>query len=302
MSFTEQVAYKRNTPISRRSCKASWVKRIVLTNAILVCFMVTTAIAQNSASAASNQLVKDHARPPELTWPPRNDANLRKQVSIPEGKPLLFRDAHGGRLSEEAFLAALPSAGGFAMNGTDGPVVQLTLQAPNAPLPKKRPFQVNRGDLMPPLAGTTIDGKPFGSRDFLGRTTLVNFLYAGCTYCIEEVPVLNQFAAENPSIQTVAITYDDPVMMRDFVEKWHFSWPVVAGEVDYVEKLGLWVYPSLAVVDSKGRLLGYGTSGDIHQKHQALTSADIKAWIARVSGGGEVLPRENASATGDTAH
>jgi len=138
---------------------------------------------------------------------------------------------------------------------------------------------------MPALAGSTLDGKPFGSHQFLGRPTLVNFVYAGCTYCIEEVPVLNQFAAENPSIQTVAITYDDPVLMKEFVTKWHFHWPVVAGQVDYTEKLGLWEYPSLALIDANGRLIGYDASAYVHKKNQALTAADIVAWVARVSAG-----------------
>lgn len=258
------------------------MKRLFLEAVLVTSFAATTAFAQQSASSAPPPPTGTHAKPAEQAWPPRNDAQLRHSFVLPQGKPILFRDAHGGRISEESFLAALPAAGGFAMNGSDAIVVQLTLNVPGKPLPKQQPFRLNRGDLLPVLAGTTIDGRPFGSRNFIGRTTLVNFVFAGCTYCIEEVPVLNQFALENPSIQTVAITYDDPVLMRDFVSKWHFNWPVVAGEVDYVDKLGLWVYPSLALVDTKGRLAGYIPSGDIHKNHE-LTASDITAWVARVS-------------------
>jgi len=262
------------------------MKRLFLEAMFVSSFAATTAFAQQSASSAPHLPSTTHAPLAAQGWPPRNDADLRKGFSIPRGKPILFRDAHGGRISEESFLAALPASSGFSFNGNDAIVVQMTLHVPGQPLPKPQPLRLNRGDLLPVLAGSTIDGKPFGTQNFLGRTTLVNFVYAGCTYCIEEVPVLNQFALENPSIQTVAITYDDPVLMREFVTKWHFNWPVVAGEVDYVDKLGLWVYPSLALVDTKGRLVGYIPSGDIHKNHE-LTASDIKAWVARVSASDE---------------
>lgn len=259
------------------------MKRLFLEAMLVSSFAVTTAFAQQSASTAPPPPMETHVKPAEQAWPPRNDAQLRHSFTIPEGKTILFRDAHGERISEEGFLAALPTAGGFSFNGNDAIAVQMTLNVPGKPLPKQQPFRLNRGDLMPALAGTTIDGRPFSSQNFLGRTTLVNFVYAGCTYCIEEVPVLNQFALENPSIQTVAITYDDPVLMREFVSKWHFKWPVVAGEVDYVDKLDLWEYPSLALIDTKGRLVGFSASAYVHKKNQALTASDIKAWVARLS-------------------
>ncbi|MEB0032700.1 TlpA disulfide reductase family protein [Undibacterium sp. RTI2.1] len=58
----------------------------------------------------------------------------------------------------------------------------------------KAKYAINAGDTFPPSTLKTLDEKTLDNRELTGRYTLVNFFFADCAPCIQELPLLNAFA------------------------------------------------------------------------------------------------------------
>ncbi len=150
----------------------------------------------------------------------------------------------------------------------------------NAPDPPAGIQPVRRGERLPQitlpgLAGdaTTLDGL----RD--GRPLLINFWASWCAPCIEEMPELQRFAADQGGngTQVVGIALDDAAAVIRFLQKVPVSYPILldqAGPADSSVRLGnpAGVLPYSVLVSVDGRLL--------KQRIGPFGHGEIDAWAA----------------------
>jgi len=90
------------------------------------------------------------------------------------------------------------------------------------------------GKAVPPLAGTTIDGKPFNIDDYRGRYVVVNFFATWCVPCIQEHPELvafqEQHAATGDAVVVSVAFNDTEENIRAFFATNGGNWPVIGGD------------------------------------------------------------------------
>lgn len=151
--------------------------------------------------------------------------------------------------------------------------------------------KIKVGDTFPAFKLATADGKNMTESVFQGKLTLLNFYFDKCEPCIKETPELNRFAQNYPAVQTIAITFDSAKQAQDYVAQHQFAWPIlVEGDKLIRTDIGLSSYPSFALVDGQGKVLGLGSSIEIGiYDHKA--EAALVAWIAKLTDGKSVVQK-----------
>ena len=89
---------------------------------------------------------------------------------------------------------------------------------------------IARGQVVPNVTGTTLDGTPFDLTTLRGHPVLLNFWGPSCAPCVEEMPLLAKLAAKHAAdgFMVVGILTDDPVEpARAFVVDHGATWPTV---------------------------------------------------------------------------
>ena len=108
----------------------------------------------------------------------------------------------------------------------------------------------------PELDLIDLDGNAVRDVDFRGHELLVNFFYAECAPCIEEVPALNEFARLYPDIRVLAMTFDEPQIASQYARDHGFEWPIVPGAKEFIDSAGVDEFPTFVLIDNAGRLVG----------------------------------------------
>jgi cytochrome c biogenesis protein CcmG/thiol:disulfide interchange protein DsbE len=89
---------------------------------------------------------------------------------------------------------------------------------------------IAKGQAVPAVVGTTLDGQGFDLASLRGRPVVLNFWGPSCVPCVTEFPLLQAklgaHAAEGLAI--VGVLTDDPTEpARDFVARLGATWPTV---------------------------------------------------------------------------
>jgi cytochrome c biogenesis protein CcmG/thiol:disulfide interchange protein DsbE len=112
-------------------------------------------------------------------------------------------------------------------------VLQLARSLPPAsgsPAPSDGGGLIARGQPVPNIAGTTLDGQAFDLSSLRGRPVIVNFWDAGCVPCRDEFPLLlsKVRAHAGDGLAVVGVLFvNAPGPARDFVAEFHATWPTV---------------------------------------------------------------------------
>jgi thiol-disulfide isomerase/thioredoxin len=233
-----------------------WLKLIV---AVLVCFAATRSIAQDSLTS---------------------DSKFRSGLNLKASTRLIFRDENGAKISEAEFLRR-HGGEAFTYNGDEsGGFAVFTLATLAHPWQNGKSSALV-GQKFPTFSLHSLDKNHMTNLDFRGSLTVVDFFFVDCGACIQEIPILNSYKASHPGVNTLAITYDSAEAAKLYVDKWRFDWCVIPDAVNLVNKLGIWVYPTLALVDRQGKLVALSSGHDLHEPNQALTDKDIARWVER---------------------
>lgn len=119
-----------------------------------------------------------------------------------------------------------------------------------------------RGEPVPAFALAGLDGKPVElPKAYAGRPLLINVWASWCGPCIEEMPELQRFHAEqgDNGVQVVGIALDDADAVREFLKKVPVAYPLfldAAGPADAGVRLGnpKGVLPYSVLISADGRL------------------------------------------------
>src|SRR5689334_15778373 len=135
-----------------------------------------------------------------------------------------------------------------------------------------------RGNPVPNIAGTTLDGATVDLAALRGHPVLINFWGPSCVPCREEMPLLAQKAVAHADsgLVIVGVLMDDPVEpARTFEKEFGATWQTVIDPDGAIKRAyRVLLRPQSYFVDANGILrsiqIGYLTDADF-ERQLALT-------------------------------
>lgn len=195
-----------------------------------------------------------------------------------------YRDVDGTLLSFAEFQKKLPNLS-FAMekrkNGEQSSaIVKLqSLKTKATPLPKPK---LTAGSAFPAFKLRASDDTVIDNASLHGRYTVLSFYFADCAPCIQEVPMLNEFAARNKEFGALAITFDSVQETKKFADRTGLSWRTLPGADELIKQVGVKAYPTIALLDPKGIVVAIDTGVEIKGEGHALDKWVQKAMASRL--------------------
>ena len=117
--------------------------------------------------------------------------------------------------------------------------------------------------LAPDFAAVSLDGKPIGKAQLVGKPYVVNFFASWCPPCRSEIPDMvslqNQYSSKGFTFIGVAVNESEQAI-RDFISSNHISYPVVMATPQLRSAFGRYVdggirgIPTSFVVNTSGRI------------------------------------------------
>lgn len=113
----------------------------------------------------------------------------------------------------------------------------------------------------PDASFVTLEGKSVSMADLRGKVVLVNFWATSCPGCIKEMPDLietyNQYKGKGFEIVAVAMQYDPPSYVLNFVQTRQLPFPVVLDvKGEHARAFGnVQVTPTAFLIGKKGEVL-----------------------------------------------
>ncbi len=210
---------------------------------------------------------------------------FRSGMALDSVKDVRYVGEAGEDISFGQFLAAVQAGGSFSKlvdTGKSLAVITLNAKAVGAPdlaapTATAQALKFPISTLLPPITTRDLahrlpvlaNGKNY---------TLVSFFFAECVPCIHEIPALNAMMGIRKDLDVVSVTFDPEPVASEFVRKRGLRTSVVPDSQDYIESLGVTVYPTLMLVSPEGRLMGVRSSY-APAAGQDAGVAELKAWI-----------------------
>jgi hypothetical protein len=218
------------------------------------------------------------------------ESDFRGTLGVTEQVRLSYRGVDCKALSFEEFAEAMLVKGARSdvERALDGTAVTVTIRKAGAgecPSPYPPITQ------MPAFELRDLAGKPVTAASLMGRPTLINFYFADCKPCILEVGPLNRFAADRPDMNFVAVTFDEPETARAFVARYRFKWRVVPGAREFIDRVRVKQYPTMALFDGTGRLLGMRRGGVRDELEAATVAPQLARWVDGLLRSSKAAPR-----------
>jgi thiol-disulfide isomerase/thioredoxin len=149
-------------------------------------------------------------------------------------------------------------------------VDQLDLLDQPGLLPTKVP------DRLPPFTLSGLDGKPVSSRQWDGRSLVLNFWATWCAPCRREIPMLKELSGAwaNRGMTIVGVAVDHREAVSKFADEFKVSYPILVGEedaLDLAKDLGVEtpVFPFTVFTDRQGEVVALYI-GELHPAQASL--------------------------------
>ena len=118
---------------------------------------------------------------------------------------------------------------------------------------------LEQGDTPPQFELETLDGEPLSLEDVKGKKVIVNFWATWCGPCREEMPVFEEYDAQNEDVVVVAVnmTHKDSNVEKitDFVNEYGLTFPVLLDKTGEVSKAYEVInIPSTYFLDEEGMI------------------------------------------------
>lgn len=104
----------------------------------------------------------------------------------------------------------------------------------------------------------TLDGDTITKEDIMGKTVVINFWATWCDPCRNEIPQLNSLVdkfSNDSSVIFVAISDENPVTVKSFVEKNEFKYIVCAGGKDMFKEYNIYGIPVHMIISPLGYIV-----------------------------------------------
>lgn len=207
------------------------------------------------------------------------DPKMISMLGLDNYKTIRLLDINGTPLTTQEFMERL-SGNSFSIskNSSNGSAsLRITATDPTSAIPKK--IGLNVGDKLPDLKLTDVEGRTH-TWESLGRKPVVlNFFFAECAPCIEEVPELNTLGKNNPDIAVLAVTFDNKATTVRFIQRHGLQWPTVTDARPFIKKLGVTGYPTTLLVSPQRTLIAFKSGGGVALEGLATTNNGLETWV-----------------------
>jgi thiol-disulfide isomerase/thioredoxin len=107
-----------------------------------------------------------------------------------------------------------------------------------------------------PLTGlVALDGNMISIETLKGKPTLINFWFAKCQPCIEEMPVLNKIKADlGSTVNFIGITFEKKEDVKKFLSKHPFDFTQIPNAAAFTDSLEMESYPVNIFLDRNGKV------------------------------------------------
>ena len=108
-----------------------------------------------------------------------------------------------------------------------------------------------------------------------GKWVLVNLWATWCPPCVSEMPELESLSKAHSNLVVIGLAVDgrDPERIKQFAQKLHVSYPIIAGDVEMSKQFKPRGYPTSLLFDGSGQL--------VLVKQGAITQAEVESVLAR---------------------
>ena len=117
-----------------------------------------------------------------------------------------------------------------------------------------------KGKPYPAFDLTTLDGKRLTNESCRNKVTFLSFWFEGCAGCRDEFPQVNALydsLKNDPLCQFVAVTFDDPAGLPDFISKYSLRFPIATISHDDFKKLNFGMASPGIVILDKNSAVGF---------------------------------------------
>jgi hypothetical protein len=209
---------------------------------------------------------------------PFTESHFRATLGVADGVRVAYRGLDCNPLSFDDFARAMAQTGVHSdvERAVDGTAVTVTVRrkggnvcsSPYPPVAELPSFELR-----------DLAGKSLNAATLKGKPTLINFYFAECVPCILEVGPLNRFAAGRPGMNYLAVTFDEAEVARAFVARYEFRWRVVPDAREFIDRVRVKQYPTMALFDENGRLLGTRLGGVRDELEAATVAPQLARWV-----------------------
>ena len=126
------------------------------------------------------------------------------------------------------------------------------------------PGSERTGEPVPPYDFTDTRGNKINTTNTAGKVVVLNFWFATCKPCIEELPDLNQVYTEyaaNPDVLFAAVTFESSERTETFLKKFEFRYPLVTDAQSVIKQFGVNGYPTNLVIGRDGKISSFVVGG-----------------------------------------
>lgn len=214
---------------------------------------------------------------------PESVRGIIKAMALEKVKDIGYRDAAGKTITAEEFGMLVHAGNPFSATkrlvtgGQMAAVLSITtkeaIKAEAPPPPRIKP-----GEQFPAFRLAKLDGARFDNASLRGRYSLINFYFAQCAPCIQEVPDLNALAKRRGDLNFVGVTFDTADETRQFAADTKFEWTLLPSSLKLINELGVRGYPTFALLDPEGKLIAISVRDAIVGKDKS-----IAAWVDRLA-------------------
>lgn len=112
------------------------------------------------------------------------------------------------------------------------------------------------GSKFPEFNFTDLQGNAYSNETTKGKILVLKCWYIGCTYCVKEMPVLNDMVnqyKDQKDILFVSLAFDSKEKLTAFLKKRTFYYSIVPDRKDYIiNVLKVHMYPTHFIVNRQG--------------------------------------------------
>lgn len=139
------------------------------------------------------------------------------------------------------------------------------------PNPQRSPNSDVVGSPRPDFHLANTNGEFVSAADYSGKAVLLNFWATWCAPCRHEMPMLMDLQRNYASagLQVVGIALDDVQSVRNFIQEYGITYPILVGDADVFETSAAYgnvegVLPYSVLVDREG-IVRWQYAGKIRQ-------------------------------------
>jgi len=167
----------------------------------------------------------------------------------------------GAEIPYDKIDSVMQSWGGrFAMeHRTDGNQESIYLAKPDAEMMKRQQEQMAKvnemtGKVAPPFELTDINGKKYALLDLKGKVVVLNFWFAACVPCKQEMPELNKLKEKykDKDIVFLAIGLENAGQIKEFLKTNAFNYTLLSDGKKAADAYQISAFPTSMVIDRRG--------------------------------------------------